>query len=418
MFSWPIFRLRRSPGASCALLACILCGCGQTPEKESKAPKAAPTVQVVLVQPQDVPQTIKAQGSLLADEQAVVGVKVAGRVDQVAVDIGARVRQGKPLAVLDLADFKVRIKQARAEEAAVRARLGLKPDEDLEQLDKTKVASVQQEKALLEGARLAYERALGLRKGSAISTEEIQVYHTSFKVAETRYLSALQTVDEQIALLDKHTNARTLAENALADATITAPFDGIVAVRHVAPGVFLQVGDPVVTLVRTNPLRFHGGIPERHSLLVEPGQEALITIEGLTAPLLGKVSRLSPVLNLASRSLPIEIDVPNPDLRLRAGLFAEAEIVVNPRAAVLVVPRSAVVDFAGVEKVCVVEDGQAVLRRVVTGRALGERVEVVEGLRAGEEVAVHGATAPAGPVTAVRVSLPPASAKGSAAGAK
>lgn len=404
-------RPRRVCWAGAVLLAAISCGCSKTPEKKESATNAAPSVKVVAVRAQEVPQSIKIQGSLLADEQAVVGVKVAGRVEQVAVDIGAQVKRGTPLAVLDLADFKVRIKQAEAEEAAVRARLGLKADQQGKDLDRAKVPSVLQEKALLEGARSAYDRALALGRGSAISAEEMQVYHTNLKVAETRYLTALQAIDEQVALLDKNANSRALAENALADATITAPFDGIVAVRNVAPGVFLQVGDPVVTLVRANPLRFHGGVPEKHSLRVAPGQEVLITIEGQTAPLVGKVSRISPMLNLASRSLPIEVDVPNPDLRLRAGLFAEAEIIVNPKAMALVVPRSAVFDFAGVEKVAVVEAGKAVLRRVVTGRTLGDRVVVLDGLRAGDQVALEGSAVRAGEVTVVRVSSPLSAAR-------
>jgi RND family efflux transporter MFP subunit len=174
----------------------------------------------------------------------------------------------------------------------------------------------------------------------------------------------------------------------------------------VAPGVYLQVGDPVVTLVRADPLRFHAGVPERHALQVRVGQEAHIKIEGQNSPLTGKVSRLSPVLNLASRSLPIEIDIPNPDLRLRAGLFAEAEIVIDPRSRALAAPHSAVVEFAGVEKVYVVKNGQAAMRRVVTGRKLGDSVEIVEGLEAGEQIALDGAAARPGPVASVRLVTP------------
>jgi RND family efflux transporter MFP subunit len=401
------FRRRGILGA--VLLALAVGGCGHHAEEHAPAgPPVVPAVQVVAVAPQDCPQTIKVQGSLLGDEHAVVGVKVAGRVDRVEVDLGTQVKRGDRLAVLDLDDFEVRIKHARAELASVRARLGLKPGQGHERLDRTKAPAVVQEKALLDGAQAEYDRAVVLEQNNALAAEEVQLRYTTLRVAQARYRAALHQVDEQVALLEMYANTLTLAEHALADATVTAPFDGIVAARHVAPGVYLQVGDPVITLVRTNPLRFHAGVPEAYALRVKRDQTVSITIEGHAAPLLGKVSRISPVLNLASRSLPIEVDVPNPDLQLRAGLFAEAEIVVNPRATTLAVPRSAVIEFAGVEKVYVVEGGKAIPRRVVAGRALGNRVEIVEGLRAGEQVAVNGKDARPGPVTLGRLSPPAA----------
>ena len=412
MFNFRMSRSWPQRGVACVLLVGALCGCQRSSEKKAAAVAEGPrSLQVTPVQSHDLPQMITVQGSLLGDELATVGVKVAGRVDKVEVDVGTRVQRGDRLAVLDLVDFEVKVKQAKAEEASTRARLGLKPGQDPKHLDRTQTPTVVQERALVEGARASYERAVSLARGNATSAEELQVSHTALKVAEARYNSALHLIDEQIALLDMRTNAVTLAEHALADATIAAPFNGIVAARNVAPGVYLQVGDPVVTLVRTDPLRFHAGVPERHSLLVEPGQQVLITVEGQTSPLIGKISRVSPILDLASRSLSIEVDIPNPDLRLRAGLFAEAEIVVNPRAHALVVPRSALIEFAGVKKVYVVEDGKAALRRVVTGRALGDQVEIVEGLRLAEQVAIEGKTARPGPAIAVRLPSSPIAAK-------
>jgi RND family efflux transporter MFP subunit len=385
------------------LVVGALGGCDTpTPKASVKSESTTEPMQVVSVELHDAPQTIKVQGSLLNDEQAVVGVKVAGRVSAVYVDLGATVKRGEKLAVIDPAEFQIKIRQSQAEVASVRARLGLKNGQPADQLDPNKTPIVIEEKALLDGAEGNYRRAAAAARNRGIGAEELEVKETAYKVAEARYSSALHQVDEQIALLDKHANTLKLAEQALADATITAPFDGMVAVRQVAPGAYLQVGDPVVTLVRTDPLRFHAGVPERHALMLRVGQEAVITVEGHASPLTGKISRLSPTLNLANRALPIEVDVPNPNLRLRAGLFAEAEIVVNPQARVLTVPRSALVEFAGVEKVCVVKDGQAVMRKVVTGRKLGNLVEITEGLTATDQVAVDGQRARPGRVAISR----------------
>jgi RND family efflux transporter MFP subunit len=385
-----------------------LSGCGGAPQQETAAKKdAAPAkIETVPVRRHDLPQTVRVQGSFHADEHAVVGVKVTGRVDTVAVDIGTRVKRGAALAALDLDDFKLRIKEVQAELASVRARLGLRPGQPTDKLDRTKAPLVLQEKANLDGADANYRRAATLVRNGGVSPEEYQLRETALKVAEAKYTSALHQVDETIALLEKHASALKLAENALTDATVTAPFDGIVAARHIAPGVYLQVGDPVVTLVRTDPLRFHAGVPERHALQVRRGQEVIITVQGQSSPVVGKVTRISPVLNMASRSLPIEVDVPNADLRLRAGLFAEADIVIGAEAQAVMAPRGAVVEFAGVEKVCVVKDGQAELRRVVTGRKVGDLVEIVEGLTTEDEIALNGQTARPGPAVAVRVPTP------------
>lgn len=393
------------------VLLTVVAGCKKSAEKESKPANQDPlNVRVALVESRVMPQSIKIQGSLMGDEHAVVGVKVAGRVQTVAIDIGSVVKRGDVLATLEAEEFQIKIKQAQAEEESIRAKLGLKPGDDASKMDRAAAPTVLQEKAQMDGAQKAYNRALRLEESAAISDEEMQVYRTALKVAQARYLASLHTIDEQIANLHEKVNALALARQALADATMTAPFDGIVAVRHVAPGVYLQVGDHVVDLVRVNPLRFHGGVPERHSLRVAPGQEVKIKIEGREKPLIGKVTRVSPMLNLASRSLPIEIDVPNADLSLKAGLFAEAEIIINPKAQVLTVPDSSVIEFAGVQKVCVVEKDTAILRKIVTGRHIGDRVEVIDGLQASEQVVIDGKTARPGPV-AIQ-SAPPRATKG------
>src|SRR5204863_1807598 len=108
-----------------------------------------------------------------------------------------------------------------------------------------------------------------------------------------------------------------LAQHAQADARIVAPFAGIIEERHIAPGTYLQVGEPVVALVRTNPLRFRAGIPERSALYVRLCQEVRIYFEGEAAPLVAQVSRISPSLDVANRALAVEVDVPNRDGHLR-----------------------------------------------------------------------------------------------------
>jgi RND family efflux transporter MFP subunit len=162
------------------------------------------------------------------------------------------------------------------------------------------------------------------------------------------------------------------------------------------------VGQPVVSLVRTNPLRFRAGIPERHAMQLRVGQSVRVLLEGQSTPRDAKIDRISPALELGSRSLAIEADVGNADFSLRAGLFAEAEIIVDPDDRALAVPASAVTEFAGVEKVWRIVDGQAKEQRIRTGRRNAELVEVLNGLAAGEQVIAQAIRGRAGTVTIIR----------------
>jgi membrane fusion protein (multidrug efflux system) len=117
------------------------------------------------------------------------------------------------------------------------------------------------------------------------------------------------------------------------------------------------------------------------------GQKAQVKVEGEAALLAAGVSRVAPALEESNRSLIIEADLPNPKLRLHAGLFAEIDIVVDPEAKTLAVPAAAVTEFAGVEKVWLVRDGKAETRIVQTGRRSAELVEILQGVAPGDVVA-------------------------------
>jgi RND family efflux transporter MFP subunit len=375
-----------------ALLGVSLAGCGhQAPAHGKKAPEQTPVkVQVALATQRPWPSTVRVQGSLMSDEQAVVGVKVAGLVRKVAVDLGSPVEKGQSLCMLDREEFELRIEQCTAQLAQARAKLGLKPDDPDSKLNPERAPPVLQERAVLEEARSNLARAKALEKRSAISVEEVQQREAAVRVSEARLSAAFNSVDQQIAELGVFRAQLSLAKQALVDSEVLAPFSGVVAERHAAPGVFLQVGQRVVTLVRTDPLRFRAGIPEREAQQVQLGQEVTIRLDGQSAPVIGKVDRISPSLDPASRSLAVEVDVPNPGGKLRAGLFAEAEIVVDPRARTLAVPKQAIREFAGVEKVWVVADGKAEEMRVQTGRRYGDYVEILSGLQPEAVVAVTG----------------------------
>ena len=351
---------------------------------------------------------MRIQGNLIGEEQAVIGAKAAGRVKAVAVDLGVVVKKGQSIATLDQEEFELKIQQSDARVAEARAMLGLKPNDNVASLDRSRTPAVLQEWALLDDAQAQYERSQTLVARKALAIEELRRLEAQVRVARAKHSAALNQADNQVAALRVAESDQALAKQAKTDATTLAPFDGVVAERHVAPGVYVQVGQPIVTLVRTNPLRFRGGVPEREALRVKRGQTIAIEVEGWPEPIAGQITRVSPSIDPSSRSLMIEVDVPNPEFKLRAGLFAEADIIVDPNAKTLAVPRAAVAEFAGVEKVWAIQDGKAVELRVFTGRRDDQYVEIVKGLNAGASCVADARQGKAGPVIVKSSSSPSA----------
>jgi RND family efflux transporter MFP subunit len=178
-----------------------------------------------------------------------------------------------------------------------------------------------------------------------------------------------------------------LARQQLKDTTVLAPLNGIVQEKRTSVGEFLAAGAPVVDIVRMDPLRLRAEIPERESHVIHSGQDVRVTVEGDATVYLGKIMRLSPVIAEQNRMLVVEADVRN-NGKLRPGSFAHAEIVTNDAKMAVTVPNNAIVTFAGIEKVIVVQNGKAVEKPITTGRRGNEFTEIVSGISVGEKVIV------------------------------
>jgi len=391
----------------CALVpaVCLLAGgCSRavqpsaSPKAESGAHGAAATagasdgkVEVIEVARRPWPYTVRVQGTLVEDESAMVGAKVAGRVKEVLVDLGTRVEAGQVIARLDTEEFDILVRQAEAQVAQARAGLGLKGNTPDNQLDPSKAPPVLQELAMLEEARLNLQRARRLTDRSVFTQEEVQARESAYQVAEARHTSSLNAVQGLIAQLALKRAELAMAVQNREDAVLKAPFDGVIQERHVAPGSYVNVGQRVATLVRIDPLRFRAGVPERAATGVEVGQRVRLILEGQPAPIELKITRISPSLDVSSRALTIEADLANSSGRWRSGLFAEGEILIDESQQALAVPLASIVAFGGVEKVWTVSDNKAAPRAVRTGRRDKQFVEVIDGLAGGELILANGA---------------------------
>lgn len=333
-------------------------------------------------------RTVKVSGSFHAREKSTLSVKVAGRLESIAVDIGSVVRKGDKLAQVDLTDYELRVKQAEAVLAQARAAIGLPltGEDDTVELEST--GEVRGAKALVEEATKNRNRVRQLIVEKLAPQTELDAIEAAYAVASSRYQEALEAVRARQALVVQRRAELNIARKQLSDSSTRAPFDGVVQERLASLGEFVQSGAPLLVIAAVNPLRLRLEVPELESTLIRPGQPVRIKVGREQRVYTAEISRVSPILTEANRMLLVEADVP-PDPALRPGLFAEAEIVVRRDDPGLCVPDAALTSFVGLEKVFVVKEGKAIERGVTTGRRVEKWVEVLTGLQSGDRVILN-----------------------------
>lgn len=373
-------------------------GSAQQTEREAAPPRQ---VRVLPATQDTVARGALVTGTLAAEDQIVLSLKVAGRLSDISVDLGSRVRRGQTIAHLDPTDFRLRVRQAEAALQQARARLGLAPDGADDRVDPEHTPLVRQAHAMLDEARRSRDRMTMLWERQLIARAELDAASAGLEVAQGRYQDAIEEVRNRQAVLAERRSEVAIARQQLLDSELKAPIDGAVRQRHASAGEYLAAGSPIVTVVRVHPLRLRLAVPERLAAGVRLGQSVKLKVDGDSGSYQGKVARLSPAISEQDRTLMVEAEVPNEDGRLRPGAFAEAEIVIEAEEPAVFVPIASVVTFAGIEKVLVVQDGRSVEKRVQTGRRLGDRVEIVAGLTGEELIVVEPGNLVGGQVVAV-----------------
>ena len=380
--------------ASAALLAVVFssaaCKSGypvsarNTPNesKEARAVKVAQIGEIAME------QTVTVTGTLAAYDQATVSAKVPGRMKSIAVDLGSVVRQGQIIAQIEQQDYQLRLQQAEAALAQARARVGLSADGKDDRIDPEKTGTVRQAQALLDDAKLKFERAQNLFQRGVLAKAQLDAAEAEYKVGLSRYQDAVEEIRNRQALVGQRRSELEIARQQLLDSSIYAPFDGIVQEKRASIGEYLAAGAPLVNVVRMDPLRLRAEVPERESRNVRVGQQVRVSLEGDSNVYLGKIARISPTITAQNRVLIVEAEVHN-NGQLRPGSYARAEIVSANNSSALGVPVSAVVSFAGIDKVILVQDSKAVEKPVTLGRRTADWAEVLTGLKSGDTVVLN-----------------------------
>ena len=331
--------------------------------------------------------TLRISGELTAFEQATLSTKVSGRLEQLAVDLGTRVKKGDLLAQIDAHDYELRVVQAQAALSAARARLGL-PLEDgdgKDEVDPESVAIVRQARAALENTTREEKRQTEMLRTQVGTQAALDSAHSDLLIAQSKLQDALEEVQNRRAQVQQRRADLALARAQLTDTKVLAPFDGAVVARLAGTGDFLAAGAPLARLVRFDPLRLRLDVPEHAAAGIHPGQALRGTLED-GSPFVGSVARISPELSAKNRTLQVEGELANPAGALKPGSFARVEVVLDGSARTLVVPPEALVRFAGLDKVFEIVEGKTLERRVKVGRIEGARVEILEGLKPGAEL--------------------------------
>lgn len=358
---------------------------GKAASPDSKT--AARQVKTAKVVEMPIGQTVTVNGTLAAYDHTTLSIKVPGRLQTISIDLGSVVHKGQVIAQVEQQDYKLRVQQAEAALSQARARLGLSPDGADDRVSAEETGTVRQAKAVLEDAKSKRDRALKLMQQGVIPRADFDTADSDYKVALSRYQDGLEEIRNRQGLLAQRRSELALAKQQLADTIIYAPLEGVVQEKKASVGEYLAAGAPIVDIVRIDPLRLRVDVPERESHSIRNGQSVRVTVEGDPESYLGFVKRLSPTISEQNRVLAVEADVRN-NGRLRPGAFVRAEIVTDQTSTAVTVPSSAIVTFAGIEKVMLVENGKAAEKAVTTGRRGPDWIEIKAGLNIGQRVIV------------------------------
>jgi membrane fusion protein (multidrug efflux system) len=304
------------------------------------------------VELREVEHRIEASGQLLARNEAQIAAEVPGRITELLLREGDRAEAGAVVLEIDPERRKLEVEDARA-------RL------------------LEAEAALFDEQREA-KRIRELHSRQVASQAQLDGVETQIKLARARLAAARSHLG--------------IAERALSDASVTAPFEGLIATRSVSAGEFVNVGQGLFELVALDPLEVEFSVAEKESSRVALGSEVDVRVAPFPdESFRAVVTLVSPTIDARTRTLGLRAVLPNPDGRLRPGLFAHVDLGVDRRSGVPMIPEEAVLYRADAELVFLLTAGNRVERRsIVTGLHQGGAVEVVQGLAGGELVVTRG----------------------------
>lgn len=321
-----------------ALSVTLLSGTLFSEQAQAAQPQMPPMpVEAQIVQPEDLVRRIELVGSLSANESVMIRPEVSGRLAKIHFAEGQRVKAGDLLFSMDSSVQRAELKQAQASQ-------GL--------------------------SEVEYKRASQLLSNNA---------------------GSVNTRDSALAKLRIDQAGVELAKERLAKMQLSAPFNGIVGLRQISEGEYVTPGQGLVNLVATNPMRLEFRVPEIYLTGVAMDQMVDVTFDALPGEKVqGKVFAISPEVDLNGRNVKVVAELPNDDGRLRPGLFARVSLQLETIKGALMVKEEALVPQGNAQLIYTLVDGKVNIAPVTPGLRERGRVQVVQGIKAGDIVVTAG----------------------------
>jgi RND family efflux transporter MFP subunit len=332
-------------------------------------PRMPMTVELASVKRADVAQQITVVGNLIGAATVAAVPRISGRLETVSVRLGDRVSRGQRIAKIEDREIVEQVKQAEASFAVA-------------------AATIRQREADLKLAQTNLERSKNLFERQLIPKQ-------TYDDTEARYQAAVAQIDlAQAQFAAAQARLDELKIN-LSNTTITSPVNGFVGSRTLDPGAWVTPNSAFMSLVDITTVRLVANVVEKDLRRVSQGLSADVEVDAYPGEhFTGRVAHMAPVLDPATRTAQIEIEIPNPSSRLKPGMYAKVTFTVDKREKALVIPANALVDVGGKRGVFLPASGEtAKFQPIEPGVATPELVEVIAGLAEGDRIITTGAAA-------------------------
>ena len=366
-------RLAWAAGTATAFFACLVT-VGIAPRvlhrsamaAEEHAQERTPArVTVVRAERSAESSSVVLPGSVEPLQETDVYARANGYVRQWFFDIGAHVKKGQVMADLEVPDVDKELKQGEA--TANQAR-----------------AQIRQAETQLELARITNQRYAALGPSGVVTQQEVDQYRAGYDAQQANVAAAEAAHGSAAANVQRLRDLKSFG-------VIVAPFDGVVTARTAEVGQLVTAGTttgkPLFRVAEVDTVRVFVNVPQLYAGGIEVGMNAPTTVREIPGrAFAGKVARTAHELDVGTRTLLTEVDIPNPDDSLLAGMYGQVSFHVTGQAALLLVPATAVLIDARGTRVAVVHDGVLSWREVDIDGDLGDRIAVSTGLAEGDEV--------------------------------
>lgn len=386
-----------------SMMLVLMAGCSDgnveaKPNEEEIQPTYIP-VEVGEVTSKTLANKTSVNGKVLADKEIMILPTIPGKVKSVAVEDGDWVSKGDILFTLDDKNIRNQVNQARVGYEMAKANYNMTQDQISTAKDLFEQTEALTEN-LLENARENLENTEILYEAGAVSESQLDQARLAFEQQEIQLQSQLdqaemgssdQIVEVAKSQLEQAQLAYNQAEDALNDAMVTSPTDGVVTGVSIQAGGMASNAQPAMSVVGMNRVYVNINVVEGLINQISKGQEVVVTIPAITSePIYAVIDSVVPVPDMRTQLYPIKIYLDNDDGSVKPGMFANVEIALDAREDVLSVPSDAILVKDGVNLVYIVEDGKAVERQVELGLDTGRETEIVSGLKENETVIIKG----------------------------